>query len=127
MLRQPIEEIEAVHVYRELTPEEQERYLAARKHVEEHPDEYLAEGQASRMQHEALQAAVKMLRKERQARGVSLGELATRLGVEEDRLARIEEERWPYPTLDDLAEIANALDVRLSLSITTSLSGVEAA
>ena len=58
-----------------------------------------------------------MLRREREARGLSLADVAERSRIDKSRLSKLEKAAYPNPTLDTLAPIARAIGVRLTIGM----------
>jgi len=64
-----------------------------------------------------LSAALQALKREREARGLSLGEVARRSGIDKANLHRLETDPYPNPTLDTVSRIAHAIGVRLTIGV----------
>ena len=67
----------------------------------------------------ALTRLIQRLRSEREARGLSLNEMARRINVSVATLSRLERSVYRNPTLTTLARYARALGMRLSLDLVT--------
>ncbi len=65
----------------------------------------------------ALREALKLLKEARQAKGVTLPELATRTGIGKGALSRLENDPDPNPTLRTLQRMADALDKRVVIGL----------
>jgi len=63
------------------------------------------------------------LRRQREARGLSLADVAARSGIDKAALSRLENGQQPNPTLNTLTRYAHALGKRLALSLEEVLSG----
>jgi len=111
---------QAKRLRRELTPEEQERWRRAREEAESEKEEILAKGRqikAARSRAEvALRDALKFLRAERQAQGLSLSDVEQRTGIGRAALSRLENEAEPNATLATLTRYAQALGKTLVVS-----------
>jgi len=65
----------------------------------------------------AVGALLKQLRREREAAGLSLGDLADRTGIDRAALSRLETGKHMNPTVDTLARYAAALGKRVAFSV----------
>ena len=111
------ESVQVRRISRELTPAERERVLAVRRHVEEHLPELMAMGRAYKMQDDAARAAGKTLGQRRRAAGLSITEVANAAKLCEEELAQVESGELPPPQFDTLLRIADALGVKVSMSL----------
>lgn len=104
-------------VYRELSPEEQERLNRARAETEAIRDEILAEGQVRKRALEISRAQVRhtvaALRAERERLGLSLAEVEARSGLKRSALSRLENDPTANPTLLTLQRYASAIGMRV--------------
>jgi DNA-binding Xre family transcriptional regulator len=66
---------------------------------------------------ESLLQGVIELKRARQARGLSLSEISRRSGLDLASLSRLERGKNPNPTFETLSRYAEALDLRLDLSL----------
>ena len=111
---------QAKRLRRELTPEERRRWQRARDEAECEKDEILAEGRRIKAAHNRVKVAVrdalKMLKAERQAQGLSLSDVERRTGIGRAALSRLENETEPNPTVVTLTRYAEALGKRLVVS-----------
>lgn len=98
-----------VSVYRRFTPEERERHRQIREQVEKDKPRLSREALAVKAQMEAAFKAMQMLKHERESRGISLGELAERAGIDKANLSRLENDLNANPTLETLVRIARAI------------------
>jgi len=65
----------------------------------------------------ALQSAMTILMRERKARGLSLGDVAKRSGIDISRLSKLENDPRSNPTLSTLTRIASAIGVKVSIHV----------
>ena len=65
----------------------------------------------------ALQSAMTVLKREREARRLSLGDVAERSGIDKSRLSKLENDPRSNPTLATLSRIASAIGVKLSIHV----------
>lgn len=79
--------------------------------------ELMAKGRRVQRRHDLLIHAVAALKAERQAQGVSLGQLEKRTGISKSVLSRLENDPNPNPTVTTLLRIAEALGRQLTISI----------
>lgn len=111
---------QAKRVRRELTPEEKQRWQRAREETESEKGEILAEGRRIKAAHNRVKAAVrdalKFLKAERQAQGLSLSDVEQRTGIGRSALSRLENETEPNPTVVTLTRYAEALGKKLVVS-----------
>jgi predicted transcriptional regulator len=105
---------------RELTPEERQRWQRATEDAETEKAEILAEGRRIKAAHRrvnvAVRDALKMLKAERQAQGLSLSDVEERSGIGRAALSRLENETEPNPTVVTLTRYAEALGKQLVVS-----------
>jgi len=111
---------QAKRLRRELTPEEKQRWQRAREEAEREKEEILAEGRRIKAAHHRVKVAVrdalKILKAERQAQGLSLSDVEQRTGIGRAALSRLENETEPNPTVVTLTRYAEALGKRLVVS-----------
>jgi len=65
----------------------------------------------------ALQSAMTILMRERKARGLSLGDVAERSGIDKSRLSKLENDPRSNPTLATLTRSASAIGVKVSIHV----------
>jgi ribosome-binding protein aMBF1 (putative translation factor) len=65
------------------------------------------------------------LRREREARGLSLADVADRSGIDKAALSRLENGQQPNPTVNTLARYARALGKRLALTLEEATAGAD--
>ena len=111
---------QAKRLRRELTVDEKQRWERAREVAERDKDAILAQGRRIKAAHTrvkvALRDALKILKAERQAQGLSLSEVERRSGIGRAALSRLENEIEPNPTVVTLTRYAEALGKRLVVS-----------
>ncbi|MGA2030718.1 MAG: helix-turn-helix transcriptional regulator [Thermoguttaceae bacterium] len=111
---------QAKRMHRDLTSEEKKRWQQARKETEIEKEDILAQGQRIKAAHNRVRAAVrdalKFLKAERQAQGLSLSDVEERSGIGRPALSRLENETDPNPTVVTLTRYAEALGKKLVVS-----------
>ena len=110
----------AKRVYRELTAEERTRVAEVRDKIErEEKDEILALARrfraAKRQGKAALEVALRLLKAEREAQGLSLNDLEERTGIARSNLSRLENNQEANTTIATLSSYAEALGKKLSI------------
>jgi predicted transcriptional regulator len=104
---------QAKRIRRELTPAERRRWVRAGKETEDRREEILAQGRrikAARARvNVAVREAMKVLKRERQAQGLSLSDVEKRTGIGRAALSRLENETELNPTVVTLTRYAEAL------------------
>jgi predicted transcriptional regulator len=104
---------QARRIHRELTPEEKRRWNRAGKAAESRKEEILAEGRRVKAARNRVNAvvreAMKALKLERQAQGLSLSDVEKRTGIGRAALSRLENETELNPTVVTLTRYAEAL------------------
>ena len=107
-------------VRRDLTPEEEQRWNRARDEAERDKKEILAKGRqvkaARNRVRVAVRDALKALKAERQAQGLSLSDVEQRSGIGRAALSRLENESEANPTVVTLTRYAEALGKTLVVS-----------
>lgn len=100
-------------IYRELTPEEQQRWNRANTEAESEKEDILAKARrlkaARNKVNVAVREAMKALKRERQAQGLSLSDVEKRTGIGRAALSRLENETELNPTVVTLTRYAEAL------------------
>jgi len=111
---------QAKRVRRELTPEEKRRWQRAQEEAERDKEKIFAKGRrikaARNRARVAVRDALKLLKAERQAQGLSLSDVEERTGIGRAALSRLENETEPNPTVVTLTRYAEALGKRLVVS-----------
>ena len=84
-------------------------------------DEVLAAARESKAAYDALapelREVLRLLKAEREAQGLSLAEIESRSGLAQSKLARLENDSEPNPTLSTLRRYATALGKKLSVRL----------
>ena len=104
-------------VNRPLTDEHRRRHQKAREEIERRKPEFDRQAKADKQGFLELAQAMKTLKREREARGLSLADVAAKSGVDKANLSRLENDPYPNPTLDTLSRIAHAIGVRLTIGV----------
>jgi replicative DNA helicase len=111
---------QAKRIRRELTPEEERRWQRARGETEQEKEEILAKGRRIKAAHNRVKVAVsdalRFLKAERQAQGLSLSDVEKRTGIGRAALSRLENQTEPNPTVVTLTRYAEALGKKLVVS-----------
>jgi DNA-binding phage protein len=102
------------------TTEDRRRHAAIREQVEREKPSRRAAALARKEELIALRDAFLALKREREARGLTLTEVAERSGIDKSNLSKLENDPQPNPTLDTLSRIAQAIGVRLAISVVRS-------
>ncbi len=104
---------QAKRIHRDLTPDEQQRWNRANAEVESDQAEILAKARrikAARARvNVAVREAMKALKLQRQAQGLSLSDVEKRTGISRAALSRLENETELNPTVVTLTRYAEAL------------------
>jgi len=100
----------------QLTEEQKRRHAEIRRQVEQDKPRLSREALAVKAQMEAAFKAMQMLKREREQRGISLGDLAERSGIDKGNLSRLENDINANPTLETLVRIARAIGGELEFS-----------
>lgn len=104
-------------VRRRFTPEERERFQRAKKDVDAEKPAITARALEVKEQMDEAHRAMQLLKREREARGLSLAEVAQRTGMDKSNLSRLENDPNANPTLDTLSRIAHAIGLRLTIGV----------
>jgi len=111
---------QAKRLRRELTPQEKQRWRRAREEAVRDKESILAEGRRIKAAHNRVKVAVrdalKILKAERHAQGLTLADVEQRTGIGRAALSRLENETEPNPTVVTLTRYAQALGKRLVVS-----------
>jgi len=111
----------AKRVYRELTPEEQQRVQQARESAEADRETILAEGRVRKKAWESMRRdvarTIAALKAERKRLGWSLADVEARSGLKRSAISRLENDPNANPTLLTLCRYAMALGVRLETHV----------
>jgi len=97
-----------------LTPAKLEQIRKLRKTIDrEEKDEIIAMGRQIRDRHERIKRVIEGLKSARQAKQLTLDELAKVTGISKPNLSRLENNRVPTPRLDTLLKVADAVGYKL--------------
>ena len=114
---------QAKRLHRELTLEEKQRWERASEETECEKKEILAKARRIKAVHShvkvAVRDALKVLKAERQAQGLSLSDVEQRTGIGRAALSRLENETEPNPTVVTLTRYAEALGKKLVVKFST--------
>jgi DNA-binding phage protein len=100
-----------------LTNEQKKSVRQGRQWVEENRPRLTDQALVRKRELDALIEAMRMLKRERESRGLSLATISRRSGVDKSNLSKLENDPYPNPTLDTLIRIADAIGVRLTIAI----------
>ena len=107
-------------IRRELTPDESQQWSRAIEETESLKAEILAKGRRIKSAHRRANAAVrdalKRLKAERQAQGLSLSDVEEKTGIGRSALSRLENETELNPTVVTLTRYAEALGKKIVVS-----------
>ena len=103
---------------RRLTAEEAAKYQAIRKQVGDELPELVARHQARQVVLDQLDELLKELKAAREAKGLSLADLADRTGMDRSALSKLETGQRANPTVETLLRYAEAVGKRLVVSLT---------
>ncbi|MBN2577529.1 MAG: helix-turn-helix transcriptional regulator [Pirellulales bacterium] len=110
----------AKRLRRELTPEERQRWKRAKEETEKRKEEILVKGRRLKAAHDranvAVREALKLLKAERQAQGLSLSDVEKKTGIGRAALSRLENEAELNPTVVTLTRYAEALGKKIVVS-----------
>ncbi len=116
----------AKRLKRVLTPGERRKYRDLRNAIEAERDEIVSEGRRRKQVHDAVTAglreAFQLLKKERQAQGLSLADMQERTGMSRSALSRLENDDSANPTIETLSRYAEALGKQLAITLTDRAS-----
>lgn len=104
-------------IHRHLSEDERERHRRIRAQVERERPVLDARAKAKKSELDSLRHALRLLKHERETRGLSLAEVAERSGIDKSRLSKLENASHPNPTLDTLSRIASAIGVKLTIGM----------
>jgi ribosome-binding protein aMBF1 (putative translation factor) len=106
-------------VARTQTPEFRARVAADRSALDREFRETgtIATGKVAVASEETMRVFIGTLKREREAKGLSLADVAVRSGIDKGALSRLENGQQPNPTVNTLTRYADALGKRLALSL----------
>jgi len=100
-----------------LTAEQKRRHQQIREQVQRDRLRLTRDALGKKAELMALQSAMDILRREREARGLSLGDVAERSGIDKSRLSKLENDPRSNPTLATLTRSASAIGVKVSIHV----------
>ncbi len=100
-----------------LPPDKVARVRESMRWAQEHRDELDQIAEAGLAELETLEAAIRSLKAAREAKGLSLTDVAARSGIDKANLSRLENDPHPNPTWSTLNRIAHAIGVRLDIVV----------
>jgi DNA-binding XRE family transcriptional regulator len=103
---------------RRLTPEEAAKYKAIRKQVAEELPDLNARHHERMVALDQLQELLSQLKATREAKGLSLADVADLTGMDRSALSKLETGQRPNPTVETLVRYAEAVGKRLVVSLT---------
>ena len=106
-----------ISVRGKLTLEQRRRFEEGKAWFEENRERLNREALGHKAALRVLIDAMKVLKREREARGLSLAEVAERSGIDKSNLSKLENDPYPNPTLATLTRIAEAIGVRIKIGI----------
>ncbi len=104
-------------IRRRFTPEERRRFEEGKRWAEENKPRLTREALAHKAQLDASYAAMQLLKREREARGLTLTEVAERAGIDKSNLSKLENDINANPTLETLFRVARAIGVKLTIGV----------
>ena len=106
-------------IYREPTAEQAAKYRKIREMIAAEIPEIQEEARAIRHERRAkLQEAVRLLKAERELRGLSLGDIGAKTGLSKSAISKLENNRDANPTIKTLEKYAEALGMIVSVTLT---------
>jgi ribosome-binding protein aMBF1 (putative translation factor) len=101
-----------------LTEQQRRRHADMRRQVTREKKQISREAQEHKAERDALMQAFRLLKDERERRGLSLSEVSARSGIDKSYLSKLENDPFPNATLGTLMRIAEAIGVELTIGIT---------
>ena len=106
-------------IYREPTAEQAAKYRRIREMIAEEIPEIKAEARAIREGRQAkIGQAIRLLKAEREMRGLSLGDIGERTGLSKSAISKLENNDNANPTVNTLAKYADALGMTIGVVLT---------
>lgn len=100
-----------------LTAEQKTRHRRILEEVRREERRLTREALGKKAELTALRDAMAVLKLEREARGLSLADVAERSGIDRSRLSRLENDPRSNPTLATLTRVAGAIGVKLAIQV----------
>lgn len=107
-------------IHRTLTIAERRRHDRIREEVSRDIDAVKSRGRIAIRTLDHVRLAVQNLKEKRQIKGISLGEVSARSGIDKGRLSKLENDPNANPTIQTLERIATAIGVRLKITVVES-------
>ena len=104
-------------VRRNFTPDERTRFDRGKRAAVADRQRLVARARARKAEFAELRRVMKLLKKEREAAGFSLTDIADKSGIDKSRLSKLENDPHPNPTLNTLSRIAGAIGVRITIGV----------
>ena len=112
----------AKRIRRTFSSAERLKYRDTHERVDAERDEIIAEARRRKQAHDAVAAelrhAFRLLKKERQAQGLSLADMQDRTGMSRSAISRLENDDSANPTIETLTRYAEALGKQLAITLT---------
>lgn len=106
-------------IYRDPTAEQAAKYRKIRELIAAEIPEIKREGQALRQGRKAgLGEAVRLLKAERELRGLSLADIGEKTGLSKSAISKLESSQEANPTVNTLTRYAEAMGMALSVVLT---------
>lgn len=106
-------------IYREPTAEQAAKYRKIREMIAGEIPEIKREAKALRQGRKAkLEEAIRLLKAERELRGLSLADVGEKTGLSKSAISKLENNKDANPTVNTLSRYAEALGMTLSVILT---------
>lgn len=106
-------------IYREPTAEQAAKYRRIREMIANEIPEIKEEARAIRQGRNAkISEAIRLLKAERELRGLSLADIGERTGLSKSAISKLENNHDANPTVNTLSKYAEALDMTLGVVLT---------
>ena len=106
-------------IYREPTAEQAAKYRKIREMIAAEIPEIKREAAALRQERRArLDEAIRLLKAERELRGLSLADISDRTGLSKSAVSKLENNEDANPTVNTLSRYADALGMTLAVTLT---------
>ena len=116
----------AKRVKRVLSVDERQKYRDIREALERERDEIVSSGRRHKRVRDAVTAelreAFRILKREREAQGLSLADMQARTGMSRSAISRLENDETANPTIETVTRYAEALGKRLAIRLTDKAS-----
>ena len=106
-------------IYREPTSEQAEKYRRIREMIASEIPEIKEEARAIRQgRHAKIGGAIRLLKAERELRGLSLADIGERTGLSKSAISKLENNKDANPTVNTLTKYADAMGMTLGIVLT---------